>query len=174
MWGTATWTGAAHWTTSEAARGHRRGTPTGWRRQQTALRALLDKAASSGLLADPIQLLRLLDALSRAVSVDETLSNGSLQELGLQMHGLRTSAVQFLVCPTAGLGQEGGQSVVYLDDSRSAELWEALRSDSGAGVRAPLSRGCACRTSAVTSGIILGYRPVAGSVYALAAPHQPG
>jgi anionic cell wall polymer biosynthesis LytR-Cps2A-Psr (LCP) family protein len=99
------------------------------RRQQTALRALLDKAASSGLLADPIQLLRLLDALSRAVSVDETLSNGSLQELGLQMHGLRTSAVQFLGCPTAGLGQEGGQSVVYLDGARSAELWEALRTD---------------------------------------------
>jgi len=52
-------------------------------RQQNALRALLDKAASSGLLADPIKLFRLLDALSHAVSVDETLSDGSLQELGL-------------------------------------------------------------------------------------------
>ena len=60
-------------------------------RQQNALRALLDKAASSGLLADPIQLFRLLDALSHAISVDETLSDGSLQELGLQMRGLRTS-----------------------------------------------------------------------------------
>jgi hypothetical protein len=27
----------------------------------------------------------------------------------------------------AGLGQEGAQSVVYLDRARSARLWEALR-----------------------------------------------
>ena len=56
-------------------------------RQQNALRALLDKAVSSGLLADPIKLFRLLEALSHAISVDETLSNGKLQELGLQMRG---------------------------------------------------------------------------------------
>ena len=98
-------------------------------RQQNALRALLDKAASSGLLADPIQLFRLLDALSHAISVDETLSDGSLQELGLQMRGLRTSAVQFLACPTTGLAQENGQTVVHVDEVRSAELWQALRAD---------------------------------------------
>lgn len=98
-------------------------------RQQTALRALLDKAASSGLLADPIKLFRLLDALSHAISVDETLSDGSLQELGLQMRGLRTSGVQFLVCPTTGLAREGTQTVVHVDEVRSAELWEALRAD---------------------------------------------
>jgi LCP family protein required for cell wall assembly len=98
-------------------------------RQQNALRALLDTAASTGLLADPIKLFRLLDALSHAVSVDETLTNGNLQELGLQMRGLRTSRVQFLVAPVKALGREGGQPVVYLDEARSAELWEALRSD---------------------------------------------
>jgi len=27
----------------------------------------------------------------------------------------------------AGLGREGAQSVVYLDDSRSTDLWTALR-----------------------------------------------
>jgi LCP family protein required for cell wall assembly len=107
------------------------GLPSGYgdriSRQQNALRALLDKAADSGLLADPIQLIRLLDALSHALSVDETLSNGNLQDLGLQMRGLRTSAVQFLVAPVQGLGREGGQAVVHLDKGRSAELWEALR-----------------------------------------------
>jgi anionic cell wall polymer biosynthesis LytR-Cps2A-Psr (LCP) family protein len=98
-------------------------------RQQNALRALLDKAATSGLFADPIDFIRLLDAVSHAVSVDETLSNGKLQELGLQMRGLSPSGVQFLVCPTTGLGRENGQSVVHLDEVRSAELWDALRAD---------------------------------------------
>ena len=96
-------------------------------RQQNALRALLDKAASSGLLTDPIKLFRLLEALSHAISVDETLGNGKLQELGLQMRGLHTSGVDFVVCPSKGVGQGGGQPVVFLDESRSAELWDALR-----------------------------------------------
>jgi anionic cell wall polymer biosynthesis LytR-Cps2A-Psr (LCP) family protein len=98
-------------------------------RQQNALRALLEKAASSGLFADPIDFFRLLDAMSHSVSVDETLSNGKLQELGLQMRELRPARVQFLVCPTVGVGPENGQFVVHLDESRSAELWDALRAD---------------------------------------------
>ena len=98
-------------------------------RQQNALRALLDKAASSGMLADPIKLFGLLEALSHALSVDETLSNGSLQELGLQMRGLRTSAVQFLACPTTGVARENGRTGVHVDEARAAELWEALRAD---------------------------------------------
>ncbi|MGE3285962.1 MAG: hypothetical protein AB7J32_07635 [Pseudonocardia sp.] len=37
----------------------------------------------------------------------------------------------FLSAPVAGLGQEGEQqSVVYLDDVRAGELWEALRTGS--------------------------------------------
>jgi LCP family protein required for cell wall assembly len=96
-------------------------------RQQTALRALLEKVASAGLLTEPVQLFRLLDALSAALRVDETLSNAAMQQLALQMRGLRPKDVQFLVSPVRGLGREGGQSVVYLDDARSAELWGALR-----------------------------------------------
>jgi anionic cell wall polymer biosynthesis LytR-Cps2A-Psr (LCP) family protein len=96
-------------------------------RQQTALRALLEKVASAGLLTEPVQLFRLLDALSAALRVDETLNNAAMQQLALQMRGLHPKDVQFLVSPVKGLGREGGQSVVYLDDARSTELWGALR-----------------------------------------------
>jgi LCP family protein required for cell wall assembly len=98
-------------------------------RQQNALRALLDKAASSGVLADPVKLYRLLDAVSRSVSIDDTLSNGGIRGLGIEMSGLRPSGVTFLGAPVRGLGREGAQSVVYLDDARAAELWDALTSD---------------------------------------------
>ncbi len=105
-------------------------------RLQNALRALLDKAASSGLLDDPIGIYGLLDAVTRAMSVDDTLSNNDLRGLGLEMRSLRTSGVQFVVAPVRGLGRQGPQSVAYLDEARAAELWEALRTDSmGAYVR---------------------------------------
>ena len=56
-------------------------------RQQTAIRALLDQTADDGLLGDPLELFRLLDALSKAVSVDETLTSAGMDGLGLQMRG---------------------------------------------------------------------------------------
>jgi LCP family protein required for cell wall assembly len=98
-------------------------------RQQNVLRALLDKAASDGMLTDPVQLYRLLDAVSRSVSVDDTLSNGGIRDLGLEMRGLRPSGLTFVGAPVRGLGREGDQSVVYLDENRSADLWNALQTD---------------------------------------------
>jgi anionic cell wall polymer biosynthesis LytR-Cps2A-Psr (LCP) family protein len=96
-------------------------------RQQTAIRALLDRTAADGLLGDPLKLFRLLDALSKAVSVDETLTSSGMDGLALQMRGLRTSATQFAVSPVRGIGREGGQTVVYLDGARSEQLWNAVR-----------------------------------------------
>ena len=97
------------------------------RRQQNALRALLSQAASSDMLSDPAALVRLVDAVSRSVSVDDTLSNGGLRDLAFTSRGLRPASVQFLTAPVAGLGREGEQSVVHLDDARAAELWTALQ-----------------------------------------------
>lgn len=96
-------------------------------RQQNALRALLSKAASGGVLSDPVGLYGLLDATSRTVSVDDTLTNDGLRSLALELSGLRPDAVTFQNAPVRGLGREGAQSVVYLDGPRSDELWDALR-----------------------------------------------
>jgi hypothetical protein len=96
---------------------------------RTPLRALLDRATSSGLLADPIGIYQLLDAVSRSVSVDDTLSNNDLRGLGLEMRSLRSSNVQFVIAPVNRVGRQGARSVSQLDDARGAELWEALRND---------------------------------------------
>lgn len=92
-------------------------------RQHTAIRALIDRTTADGLLGDPLKLFRLLDALSKAVSVDETLTSSGMDALGLQMRGLRTANTQFAVAPVRGIGR----GVVYLDDARSEELWVAVR-----------------------------------------------
>lgn len=97
------------------------------RRQQNALRALLARVASSGTLSDPGALYDLVDATTRSVRVDDTLSNGGLRLLAVGSAGLRPSAVHFLSTPVSGLGREGAQSVVYLDEVRAAQLWGAVR-----------------------------------------------
>lgn len=60
--------------------GQRQGLPGGdldrARRQQNALRALLSKAASSGIMTDPTASYGFVDPTTRAVVVDETLGTG--------------------------------------------------------------------------------------------------
>lgn len=99
------------------------------RRHQNALRALLDKAASTGLLANPAQTYQFVDALSRSISVDDTLNNGALRSLALDLNGIRSPGVTFVSAPVSGLGQEGDQSVVYLDDAAQRELWDSITTD---------------------------------------------
>jgi LCP family protein required for cell wall assembly len=95
-------------------------------REQAALRALLSKATSNGLFSDINRLYRLLDATTQSVDVDDTLSNGGLASLALELRDLRTSDVQFLRAPIAGVQGTGLQTIDYLDP-RAADLWAALR-----------------------------------------------
>ena len=89
------------------------------------MKALLTKAGDD--LSDPVGLYDLVDATSRTVSVDDTLTNGGLRDLALEMKGLRPGGVTFTSAPVAGLGREGPQSVVYLDEQAGAQLWSAFR-----------------------------------------------
>jgi anionic cell wall polymer biosynthesis LytR-Cps2A-Psr (LCP) family protein len=95
-------------------------------RQQAFLRALMNKAASGATLTDPAALNRLLGAVADSVSVDAGLSNADLRSYAVRTRSLAGNTV-FLTAPVSGLGMEGQQSVVYLDEERSAALWEALR-----------------------------------------------
>ena len=99
-------------------------------RQQAALRAVLGKAASSGMLADPVALYGFLDATSRVVGVDDTLTNGGLQALAFSLRDLRPANVTFLRAPVAGFGREGDQAVDHLDAAEAGRLWAALREGS--------------------------------------------
>jgi LCP family protein required for cell wall assembly len=95
------------------------------KRQQNALKALLTKAGDH--MSDPVGLYKLVDATTRTVSVDDTLTNGGLRDLALGMKALRPGGVTFTTAPVAGLGREGPQSVVYLDERAGAALWSAFR-----------------------------------------------
>jgi len=99
-------------------------------RQQNVLRALLEKTVANDLSANPLQLYRVLEAVSRSASVDDTVGDGGVRGLRNELRKLQPSEMTFLGVPVRWFGQEGVQSVVHLDEQRAVELWNALRSDS--------------------------------------------
>ncbi|RKS71947.1 LytR family transcriptional attenuator [Actinomadura pelletieri DSM 43383] len=94
------------------------------KRQQAFLHALADKALDT---RNPIKIDRFVRAASRSVTVDETVSSGTLRGLATRL--LRTSMMEYLTAPVAGVAKRGDQSVVLLADNGVKELFTAVRDD---------------------------------------------
>jgi LCP family protein required for cell wall assembly len=103
------------------------------RRQQAFLKALAGQVVGRGTLANPLKLNAFLEASTKAVSVDESLTVSSLRSLALQFRSVRAGDVVFVTAPVAGTGTEGRQSVVYLDWAKGQPLYRALREDAVEG-----------------------------------------
>lgn len=99
------------------------------KRQQNALRALLSRVQQQAT-SNPLALYDLSRNIGDTVSIDDTLSNTGLASLAVQYRDLRSSGVSFVTSPVSGLGREGEQSVVYLDEGRATELWGSIRNGS--------------------------------------------
>lgn len=113
--------------------GQRYGLPGGdldrVRRQQSFLRTLMVDHVRPRLRQGPREVYRLLDIMTRNLSVDEEWTVRDMAELALSLRHLRSADVHFLTVPVRGLGDESGQSVVYLDHPRASLLWRAVRTD---------------------------------------------
>ena len=96
------------------------------RHQQQFLRAIMDKAASSGTLTNPGKLTSFLDAVTKAMTVDKDFS---LKDMALEFHNLRGNDLTFMTSPFSGFGQVGDQSVVLSDRTRAAALYDAVAKD---------------------------------------------
>ncbi len=97
--------------------------------QHLFLQALMHKATSGAQLRNPARLTRLLDAVTKSLSVDDGLSGNGLRALALSMRDLRGPDVKFLTVPVEGTGRVGAASVVFLDGPRYLALFAAVRND---------------------------------------------
>lgn len=97
------------------------------KRQQAFLKALAGRVSDREVLTNPLRLNAFLEAVTGAVSVDDTVSASSLRSLAVAFRGVRPDDIVFMTVPTAGLGTEGAQSVVYIDRARSRRLYRSLR-----------------------------------------------
>ncbi|GAB3171690.1 LCP family protein [Micromonospora palomenae] len=97
------------------------------RHQQQVIKAILDKAASGGVLASPGKLNSFVKATADAVAVDESLS---LVDLAMKLRHLRSGNLKFFTCPSKGTGRVGTESVVFADTAKAKTLFDAVRRDS--------------------------------------------
>lgn len=96
------------------------------RHQQQVIKAVLDKAASGGLLSNPARLNNFLRSTADAVSVDETLN---IIDMAMELRHIRGNSLEFLTNPTKGTGRVGTESVVFDDPEKAKRLYDAVRRD---------------------------------------------
>lgn len=103
------------------------------KRQQNLIRAILAKAAAINPAREPIKTYRMLDAATRSITVDDTMTEARMRALSQIALDLSARDVSFLSAPTSGTGsastREGTLSVVHLDEPRCDALWRAIRDD---------------------------------------------
>ncbi|MEU8422178.1 LCP family protein [Micromonospora sp. NPDC048835] len=96
------------------------------RHQQQVIRAIMDKAASGGILTNPGRLNSFVKASSSAVSVDEKMS---LLDMATDLRNLRGGNMTFLTSPTKGTGRVGSESVVFANTEKAKSFYNAVRRD---------------------------------------------
>ncbi|MER7459015.1 LCP family protein [Micromonospora sp. NPDC126480] len=96
------------------------------RHQQEFLRALMDKAASTGTLTNPVKLNNFLKAVTAAVTVDEGFS---LVDMAVQFRSLRGENLTFVTSPHNGSQTINGESVVVSDRENALAMYKAMSAD---------------------------------------------
>ncbi|MEU6141926.1 LCP family protein [Streptomyces sp. NPDC047081] len=112
--------------------GQRHGLPRGdldrIEHQQQFLRGLVGEIRGRVGLTDPLGTARMLDAITRTVSVDDRMSNGDLRDLVFGLRHLDAADAHFTTAPIAGSETIGGQSALILDREGLRARWHAVES----------------------------------------------
>lgn len=103
------------------------------RHQQQVIKAILDKAASGGVLANPGKLNSFVKATADAVAVDKSMS---IVDLAMELRHLRGGNLGFYTCPFKGTGRVGSESVVFADSAKAQRLFDAVRRDAVPDIQA--------------------------------------
>ncbi|GAA1786251.1 LCP family protein [Luedemannella flava] len=96
------------------------------RHQQEFLKAIMDKAVSTGTLANPVKLNNFLNAVVKAVKVDKEFD---LVSMALQFRNMNSSNLVFLTSPHLNPQNINGESVVPGDKEKALGLYDAMAKD---------------------------------------------
>jgi LCP family protein required for cell wall assembly len=94
-------------------------------RQQNLMRAMLTKMAQQHLLTNPVTAVRVLNAITSALTVDSNFSNSQVEKLATKLGTLGASSSTFVTAPVSTAGGS-----VTLDQPVSSQLWNAINHDS--------------------------------------------
>lgn len=90
-------------------------------RQQSLIRAVLDKIANEHLLSNPVTTYKVLNALTAMLTVDSNFTNTELATLASELKTLGSGAGTYVTAPA---------SAKALVQPESSRLWGAIRQDS--------------------------------------------
>jgi LCP family protein required for cell wall assembly len=104
-------------------------------RQQEVLAAMLDRALSTDLLADPSRLSGFVDATLDSVTVDDDLDTATIRGLAEQLSGIGLEDVTFTQVPVEDMDfrTPGGDSAVTWKRAEADALFAELNRDEPAG-----------------------------------------
>jgi LCP family protein required for cell wall assembly len=96
------------------------------RHQQQFLKALMDKASSTGTLSNPARMNAFVTALTKALTVDKGFS---VADMVVQFRNIRSKDLTFMVSPNQGSEDIDGESVVVPDKEKGQALYDAVSRD---------------------------------------------
>jgi anionic cell wall polymer biosynthesis LytR-Cps2A-Psr (LCP) family protein len=96
------------------------------RHQQQFMKAVMDKAVSTGTVTNPAKLNSFLRATAQAVTVDQDLS---ILDMALTFRGIRGEDLVFSVAPHLGNKKVNGEDVIMPDTEKGKSLYQAIRND---------------------------------------------
>lgn len=101
------------------------------KRQQQFMGAMLKQATSSGVILNPLRLVRFVNASLSTVTTDPDLSRDDLVTLALQLRNLDPARVTMLTVPLSDVyyNNNGVTAGVLWDPVLSTELWKRIRED---------------------------------------------
>jgi LCP family protein required for cell wall assembly len=106
--------------------------------QQAFMKAIMDKAASSGTVTDLGRLNAFLKSVAKAITVDNDFD---ILNTMIDFRSLRSKDLTFMTTPITGFGTERGQSVVELSPTKDAALFKAVNEDKVAAYVASTKSG---------------------------------
>ena len=94
-------------------------------RRQSLMRAMLTKLAQEHLLTNPVTMVRVLNSITKALTVDSDFSNSQIVSLATKLGKLGASSSTFVTAPVTTMG-----STMTLDQPAASQLWTAINQDS--------------------------------------------
>ncbi|MDT7841625.1 LCP family protein [Streptomyces justiciae] len=94
--------------------------------QQQFLRSLVTEIRDEVSITDPLGTARMLDAVTRTVSVDDHMSNSDLRDLVLDLRHLDASGASFSTAPIVRSQIIRGQYALILDEDELRRRWQVV------------------------------------------------
>ena len=140
-------------------------------RQQTFLTSMIQKATSAGTLANPIRLLKFLDAATKSLTTDPGLADlNTMRKLAQSVQAMKSSNITFLTIPNEAYPLDADR--VQWRQPAAAAVWSAIRNDEPVpGTRAYRA---AVKASPKPSEALLRTRPAAVRVRVVNSAGVPG